>query len=129
VTVVWAIVLLWILFPPALHPRLRSVRRLQATEESYMREFVAEARAHPVPEPGHDANLAELERHLERQWKGPVAEMPLRFDVNRDFEAFERLRMDDGFVLDCSTFKRPFPHRLVAERTATIVPLDCRMRY
>jgi len=122
--IVLGLVLLWILFPPALHRRLRMIRDMQRAEESHMRDFLAEARAHPQPEPDINASIQDLESQIRNGLRGPLAGMPLRFDVNRYFEAFDRLRMDDGYVMDyvyCSTRQHGYP--LLYARAKTNAPL------
>jgi hypothetical protein len=116
--------ILWILFPPALHGRLAAIRRMQLAENSHMVTFLSQARAHPSLEPAIDADGNELEAYWEKLRKGPLADMPLRFDVNRYFDSFDRLKMDDGWVLDYVYYTtQGSAHPLLYARVKTNAPL------
>jgi hypothetical protein len=106
------VVLFWLLFPPSIHSRLKAIRLMQSTATSQMSEFLEHERAQAVREPDVNADFEELDAYFEKQRRGPLADMPLEFDVNRYFEALDRLRMDDGYTLDyvyCTTSMHAYP--------------------
>ncbi len=91
----------FLLFPPQIHQKIRKLRELQASTQEHFRKFKEWSVDNPAPlEPSHNASIEEMEKFLDKKSMGALGGMPLDFDAGKYFEILDRVKMEDGWVLD-----------------------------
>ncbi|MDD3149027.1 MAG: hypothetical protein PHD82_17170 [Candidatus Riflebacteria bacterium] len=92
--------LIWLIFPPDIHNRLRAIRKMQPGAyhpSSTMLENIKE-RANLIFERMNSSDKPGSEPHS--QIPAPLDDVKNKFDIERYFDYFNRLKMAEGYSLD-----------------------------
>ena len=94
---VFLIVFFYFIFPPDIHGRITRIRKLQP-----QRSFQPKSGLYEKIQTMHlEIDMGKLSKSEEAQAYAEIERLlPLEFDINKYFEVFNRLKMEEGYVLD-----------------------------